>query len=265
MQSFNHFSANPLFVLWLDVRSTISDDKKQSAPKGDKWEGEDSDDNVKDNWDDEDEPVATGPEPEPPKVPQISQKKKKLQKIAEKERKEREERMDSKPKTPEEILAEKLERQRLQEESDLLLAKEAFGDGKAANNVLEMSLQTREDFDAFRKALVDKLLVYDKSVHYVNFLESLFRELCVSIESDDIKRLNGSLTALFNEKVKAQKVSMAYDTCCSLLTYIDLVLFVAQAVTKGKKKQKGVTVRVEKDDIGYGVGNNDYEDFDDFI
>ena len=176
----------------------------------DKWEGEDSDDEVKDNWDDDDDQPSATVESEAPKVPQMGQKKKRLQKIAEKERKEKEERMESKPKTPEEILAEKLERQRLQEESDYLLAKEAFGDSNSKRPVsgLDISLNTREDFDSFRKALVDKLLVYDKSVHYVNFLENLFRELCVSIESDDIKRLNGSLTALFNEKVKAQKVCL---------------------------------------------------------
>ena len=181
-----------------------------SVPKVDnKWEGEDSDDDVKDNWDDEDDQQPDPEQEVTPKVPQIGAKKKKLnQKIAEKERKEREEKMNAKPKTSDELLAEKLERQRLQEESDLLLAQEAFGENstRSGESGLDISLNTKEDFDNFKKSLVDKLLVYDKSPHFVNFLENLFRELCVSIESDDIKRLSSSLTALFNEKVKAQKV-----------------------------------------------------------
>ncbi len=176
--------------------------------KGDKWSGEDEDDDVKDNWDDEEEEdkvIDAEKQQIPVKQTVLSAKKKKLLKFAEKDRKDKNE-SESKPRTAEEILADKLERQRLQEESDLLLAKDAFGESKDTSSGLDISLSSREDFDAFKKSLVEKLLTYDKSPHYVNFLENLFRELCVSLESDDIKRLSSSLTALFNEKVKAQKV-----------------------------------------------------------
>jgi translation initiation factor 3 subunit J len=210
--------------------------------KGDKWEGEDEDDDVKDNWDDEEEEdkqISSEKQEISVKQTALSAKKKKLLKFAEKDRKDKDE-SESKPRTAEEILADKLERQRLQEESDLLLAKDAFGDTKTTSSGLDISLTSREDFDAFKKSLVEKLLTYDKSVHYVNFLENLFRELCVSLESDDIKRLSSSLTALFNEKVKAQK-----------------------AGTKSKKKGKGFSVRVERND-DFNV-NNDIEEFDDFL
>ncbi|CAG2100253.1 unnamed protein product [Medioppia subpectinata] len=199
---------------------------------------DESDDGLKDNWDDPDEePVVATEAPKPTAV--SSKKKNLLSKIAEKERKERE----SKPQTSEELLAEKLERQRLQEESDLLLAKEAFGESNSSTSAsgLDINLNTREDFDSFRKSLIDKLLVYDKSPHFVNFLENLFRELCVSIESDDIKRLSSSLTALFNEKVKLQK-----------------------AGAKGKKKGKGPSVHLERNATAYG-DDAGLDDFDDFI
>jgi len=211
--------------------------------KGDKWEGEDEDDDVKDNWDDEEEEdkeIGGEKDKTASKQTTLSAKKKKLLKIAEKDRKDKNE-SESKPRTAEELLADKLERQRLQEESDLLLAKDAFGDSKNTSSGLDISLSSKEDFDAFKKSLVEKLLTYDKSPHYVNFLENLFRELCVSLESDDIKRLSSSLTALFNEKVKAQK-----------------------AGTKSKKKGKGFSVRVERNDVDFNV-NNDIEEFDDFL
>jgi len=220
-----------------------------SSPKAvvaNKWDDEDEDDDIKDNWDDEEEDRSEPSAPSSQSVPNVSKlnaNKKKMLKIAEKERKEQE-RLNARPKTTEEVLAEKLERQRLQEEADLLLAKEAFGEESASKSGsgLDISLNTKEDFDSFRKSLVEKLILYDKSPHFVNFLENLFRELCVSIESDDIKRLSSSLTALFNEKVKAQKVG-----------------------TNKKKKGKGVSVRVERnDDFGVGVNDN-FEEFDDFI
>jgi len=208
-----------------------------------KWKGEDEEDEVKDNWDDEDEPEETVTE-EKPRAPVVSKKSKLNAKIAEKERLERESKR--KPRTAEEELADKLERQRLQEEADLLLAKEAFGEESnvsKSGSGLDISLHTKEDFDSFRKSLVDKLVVYDKSPHFVNFLESLFREVCVSVESDDIKRLSSSLTALFNEKVKAQK-----------------------AGTKPKRKGKGVSVKVERNhDLDFDSRGNDLEDFDDFM
>jgi translation initiation factor 3 subunit J len=119
--------------------------------KGDKWEGEDEDDDVKDNWDDEEEEdkqISSEKQEISVKQTALSAKKKKLLKFAEKDRKDKDE-SESKPRTAEEILADKLEQQRLQEESDLLLAKDAFGDTKTTSSGLDISLTSREDFDAF--------------------------------------------------------------------------------------------------------------------
>ena len=74
-------------------------------------------------------------------------------KIAEKEAE------NSRPKTKEELLAEKLKNQRLQEESDLALAKEAIGGGSSGGECAELDsieLNTRADYDSFRKALSTK-------------------------------------------------------------------------------------------------------------
>lgn len=114
-----------------------------------------------------------------------------------------------KHKTYEELIAEKLERQRLQQESDLNLAKDAFGinpDGTDTSVLNTIQLATRQDFEGFRKALTSKLLNYSRSPHYVPFLEELFRDLAVGLEAEDIKKIDTSLTAVFNEKIKLQKV-----------------------------------------------------------
>ena len=199
-----------LFIHWIyfifNTKCLFNLDKDDQAftkvVRKDKWEGEDEDD-VKDNWDDEDEE----------KEEEIS-KSAVTQQVATKNQKKKskfdvriEEKEDNRPKTAEEILADKLEKQRLQEESDLRLAKEAFGTGTGSDVSFDVSLSSKNDFDAFKKNLVDKLATVEKSPHYVAFLENMFRELCVSLQADDIKRISNNLNALWNEKVKAQKVN----------------------------------------------------------
>lgn len=230
----------------------------------DRWEGEDEEDDVKDNWDDEEEEEKKAEEQKTEvKVPA---KKKLSSKIKEKEN-EREKKQEELKKrlqeaeaeaeselTPEEQAAEKLRVQKLQEESDMALACEAFGVDAATTNsasgIEAMCPSTKEDFVNFEKLLKDKITQFEKSVHYSGFLESLFRELCLSLEIEDMKRINNSLTVLLSEKQKQEKEK-----------------------AKGTKKKKKIVLAggglkaKQKDDfddygdVGGGGGYNDYEDF----
>lgn len=189
-----------------------------------KWDDEE-DDEVKENWDDEEEEEAskassagdasqakTSTEPKEPgakKKKQKALKDKLLQKDLEM----------SRPRTKEEQLADKLERQRLQEESDLMLAKEAFGVSSngidSSSSLAAIQLATRADFEAFRKALVGKLSAYTRSPYYVPFLEELCRELATDLEADDIKKVDTVLTTIFNEKIRIAKVMFSLHTSLS--------------------------------------------------
>uniref|UniRef100_A0A8B9WW29 Eukaryotic translation initiation factor 3 subunit J n=1 Tax=Bos mutus grunniens TaxID=30521 RepID=A0A8B9WW29_BOSMU len=172
---------------------------------GDRWEGEDEDEDVKLE------------EPEEPKV-----------------------------LTPEEQLADKLLK-KLQEESDLELAKETFGVNNTVYGIDAMNPSSRDDFTEFGKLLKDKITQYEKSLYYANFLEALVRDVCISLEIDDLKKITNSLTVLCSEKQKQEKQS------------------------KAKKKKKGVVPggglkATMKDDLadygGYDGGYaQDYEDF----
>lgn len=88
---------------------------------------------------------------------------------------------------------------------------DTFGVGsasKSANiNLDEFTLQSKEDFERFRTDLVSKLSDVSSEPFYSAFLEDLFRDLCVPLDTDDLKRISSSLTALYNEKLKAQRVS----------------------------------------------------------
>ncbi|XP_043100619.1 eukaryotic translation initiation factor 3 subunit J-B [Puntigrus tetrazona] len=245
---------------------------QNAAGRLDRWEGEDEEEDVKDNWDDDDEEEKEEEEEE--KVEQKkaevkpSEKKKLTDKIKEKEilqKKKQDEMMEtakSENLSPEEQNAEKLRLKKLQEEADMELAREAFGVDPAAANasttvittnnasgIEAMCPSSKDDFVAFEKLLKDKITQFEKSVHYSSFLDSLFRELCISLEVDDLKKISNSLSALLSEKQRQEKEKKA-----------------------NKKKKKGVVpgggLKANmKDDFGdYGGFDDGYgNEYDDFM
>ncbi|NXP04548.1 EIF3J factor, partial [Thinocorus orbignyianus] len=223
---------------------------------GDRWAGEDEEGDVKDNWDDEEEEEEVK-ETEVKQEPKVSEKKKIAEKIKEKEKLQKKKQEELKKRleapeehkelTPEEQLADKLRLKKLQEESDLELAKETFG----VNNTYgidAMNPSSKDDFTEFGKLLKEKITQYEKSLHYASFLEALVRDVCISLEVDDLKKITNTLTVLCSEKQKQEKQN------------------------KAKKKKKGVVPggglkATMKDDLAdYGGYDGEYvQDFEDFM
>ncbi|KAG9341895.1 hypothetical protein JZ751_018212 [Albula glossodonta] len=111
-----------------------------------------------------------------------------------------------------------------------------------------MSPSSKDDFTEFEKLLKEKISPFEKSVHYSSFLESLFRDLCISLEVEDLKKINNSLTVLLSEKQKQEKQN------------------------KAKKKKKGVLpggglkAKMKDDLADYGEFDGGYvQDFEDFM
>ncbi|KAM9375328.1 eukaryotic translation initiation factor 3 subunit J isoform 1-T1 [Phaethornis superciliosus] len=223
---------------------------------GDRWAGEDEEDDVKDNWDDEEEEEEVK-EAEVKQEPKVSEKKKIAEKIKEKEKlqKKKQEELkkrleapeEQKELTPEEQLADKLRLKKLQEESDLELAKETFGVNNTCG-IDAMNPSSKDDFTEFGKLLKEKITQYEKSLHYGSFLEALVRDVCISLEVDDLKKITNTLTVLCSEKQKQEKQN------------------------KAKKKKKGVVPggglkATMKDDLAdYGGYDGEYvQDFEDFM
>nr|XP_020667857.1 eukaryotic translation initiation factor 3 subunit J isoform X2 [Pogona vitticeps] len=187
----------------------------------DRWAGEDEEEDVKDNWDDEEEEEEKETELE------VSEESKEL--------------------TQEEQLADKLRLQKLQEEADLELAKETFGVNNTCG-IDALNPSSKEDFTEFGKLLKEKITQYEKSLYYAGFLETLVRDVCISLEIDDLKKITNSLTVLCSEKQKQEKQN------------------------KAKKKKKGVVPggglkATMKDDLAdYGGYDGGYvQDFEDFM
>nr|XP_047902239.1 eukaryotic translation initiation factor 3 subunit J [Anser cygnoides] len=212
--------------------------------------------NVPDNWDDEEEEEEVK-ETEIKQEPKVSEKKKIAEKIKEKEKQQKKKQEELKKRleapeehrelTPEEQLADKLRLKKLQEESDLELAKETFGVNNTCG-IDAMNPSSKDDFTEFGKLLKEKITQYEKSLHYASFLEALVRDVCISLEIDDLKKITNSLTVLCSEKQKQEKQS------------------------KAKKKKKGVVPggglkATMKDDLAdYGGYDGEYvQDFEDFM
>jgi len=173
----------------------------------------------------------------------IAEKEEKKRIEHEQKRKEREEEeLATRQLSPEEMAAERARQRQLQEESDLLLAVETFGVSDGLRGQIDgMEPSSKEDFDKFEELLRTKITKYEKSPHYVPFLENLFRQIAIDLESDDIKRLGSTLTALSNEKAKQQKG------------------------TKGKKKKQKASLVVGKDTDDVLAETGGYDEYDDFL
>ncbi|CAO2586289.1 Eukaryotic translation initiation factor 3 subunit J [Lemmus lemmus] len=180
---------------------------------GDRWEGEDEDkdEDVKDNWDDDDDENKEEAEvkPEVKISEKIKEKERQQKKRQEEIRKRLEESEEPKVLTPEEQLADKLRLKKLQEESDLELAKETFGVNNTGYGIDAMNPSSRDDFTEFGKLLKDEITQYEKSLYYASFLEALVRDVCISLEIDDLKKITNSLTVLCSEKQKQEKQNKA--------------------------------------------------------
>lgn len=88
--------------------------------------------------------------------------------------------------TPEEIAAEKLRLQKLQEENDLKLALETLGvssDTTGGGEIDSANPTTAEEFSALAEAISKKVLLYKSSEEFFpNFSEELIRNICAGCE-----------------------------------------------------------------------------------
>ncbi|CAA6659585.1 unnamed protein product [Spirodela intermedia] len=194
---------------------------KKEEPKG-KWDDEDAEEeDVKESWEDEDSAEKTKSAEGKPSV-------------------------EKETVVGDEVLAdpvaEKLRQQRLVEEADYKSTTELFGkrgDEKTLENFIPKS---EGDFLEYAQLISHKLRPYDKSFHYTGLLKAVMRLSMTNMKAADAKEVASSITAIANEKLKAEKEAAA-----------------------GKKKQgaKKKQLHVDKADDDVAVGGA-YEALDDY-
>ncbi|XP_054814035.1 LOW QUALITY PROTEIN: uncharacterized protein LOC129314576 [Prosopis cineraria] len=169
-----------------------------------KWDDEDVDENdVKESWEDEDEP-APAPAPPAEKPTEKAPKEpsdKSTDKTGKKVLLESEETIGS--------LAEKLRQQRLVEEADYRTTKELFGGRSDEKNLDNFIPKSESDFLEYAELISQKIRPFEKSYHYMNLLKSVMRLSVASLKGSDAKEIASSVTAIANEKLKAEKEANA--------------------------------------------------------
>jgi len=222
-----------------DFEEELELPKTAVKPITDKWEGEDVEEPVKDNWDDEAKAAAAAGHK--PAVEVKKRKNKLAEAIAEKEKKADLQRMERlrASMTPEELAMEKLRQQKIQEEAELQMVKSTFG----SNDVDLVDPMTKDDFDALRKKIVADLRKFEKRAPFEDFMEDFIQDLCLSLPSKRLKKVKTTVEALYFEKNKVEKATTS---------------------TKGKSKFTGkakLTVEADITNVEVGYELDDYDDF----
>ncbi|KAG7280993.1 hypothetical protein CRUP_016625 [Coryphaenoides rupestris] len=212
-----------------DAETLDPEQQPKKDVASDNWDDEDVDDDAQDTSDDE------GAEQK--KAETVKSEKKPLETKEQNELKE----------SPKELEESKAGGQ--QEEPATTQADAATGVPDNASGIDGMSPSSKDDFSEFENLLQDKLCPFEKSVHYPGFLESLFQDLCISLEIEDLKKINSSISVLLGEKQKQEK-----------------------QLNKGKKKKKGVVTagglkaKLKDDLADYGQFEGGYtQDYEDFM
>ncbi|KFH42684.1 Eukaryotic translation initiation factor 3 subunit J-like protein [Hapsidospora chrysogenum ATCC 11550] len=133
----------------------------------------------------------------------------------------------------EETEAERRERLRRTEiEADLAHAEDLFGsigisngrkattagaavpvDAKDPNNTVNLGAlplfnpSTKSQFEQLRNTLAPIITAASKKPHYTIFLQEFAKQLAQDLPSDQVKKISSALTALGNEKMKAEKAA----------------------------------------------------------
>ncbi|XP_006646806.1 eukaryotic translation initiation factor 3 subunit J-A-like [Oryza brachyantha] len=208
-----------------------------------KWDDEDvEEEDVKESWEEEEEE-----KPKPPPVEKTAPKpsgkgavKKGKQQASTSTEVVQDEALDD-------PALEKLRQQRLVEEADFKSTTELFGKKDGSEKSLETFIPKSEsDFAEYAELIANKLRPYEKSFHYMALLKNVMRLSMTSLKGADAKDISSSITAIANEKIKAEKEAAA-----------------------GKKKQgtkkKQLQMENKDDDFIPGRGNFDDPDEYDFM
>ncbi|CAN7136514.1 unnamed protein product [Brassica rapa subsp. narinosa] len=165
------------------------------------WDDEDVDENdIKDSWEEEED----DDEPTPAAV--VKPAPKKAAKVVEKKAKSVEEPSKEEPFDP---IADKLRMQRLVEEADYQATAELFGAKTEAKSVDIFIPKSESDFLEYAEMISRKLVPYEKSFHYIGLLKAVMRLSVANMKAADVKDVASSISAIGNEKLKAEKDAAA--------------------------------------------------------
>ena len=137
-------------------------------------------------------------------------------------------------------------------EADLETAQELFASTKVKStngendDISTFRPRTKEEFDEFSKRLTTIITSVSGLPHYAMFVAGFVKAIAEPLGSEDVKKVTSGLTALGNEKLKAEKATGG----------------------KGKKGKKPTLVVGAAKSVAPKFDTRDYggdDDFDDFM
>ncbi|KAF7726478.1 Translation initiation factor 3 subunit J component [Apophysomyces ossiformis] len=227
-----------------------------AIPKKQKWDDEDAEDDVKDDWEQSDSEEEKKPAAAPPARKRVPL----AQKIAEKNAAEEQRKKEAAEKkaalakameeeTEEDAFERKQRMRQLELEADLNNATDLFAGvsvSKDGNDtpIEQVKPKTRVEFESYQKRLAEMITAHSKSINYPSFIEKLVRELAAPMKDMDVRKAASTLTALANDKQRQ-----------------------AKEATKSKKKGKPQLAGAGKTAVREDVNDyaDSYDDFDDFM
>ncbi|KAG6777342.1 hypothetical protein POTOM_017163 [Populus tomentosa] len=102
-------------------------------------------------------------------------------------------------------LAEKLRQQRLVEEADFRSTAELFAKKDDEKSLDSFIPKSESDFTEYAELISHKLRPFEKSYHYIHLLKTVMRLSMTSMKAADAKEVSTSVSAIANEKIKAEK------------------------------------------------------------
>ncbi|RKP10043.1 eukaryotic translation initiation factor 3 subunit J [Thamnocephalis sphaerospora] len=224
-----------------------------AAPKA-TWDDEDLDEGeIKagwtESWEDSDEEEEK-PQAAAPVKKKVSLAQRIAERNAENERKRQElaekANQDDDEEDEEDIVSKRQRQIALEQAADLENATDMFRgvsvqDREAADKIASANPKSKEEFEAFKKALVERIEMFKSQRAYPTFVENLTTELARGLKDVDVRKVASALTRIANEKQRESK-------------------------DKGKKKAtKKPSVQVSSagvDTTDYGAyADADYDDF----
>ncbi|CAH8385682.1 unnamed protein product [Eruca vesicaria subsp. sativa] len=168
------------------------------------WDDEDVDENdIKDSWEEDDEPAPA------PVVKPATDKAPKKAAAAAKGVEKKAKTVEASKEEPLDPIAEKLRMQRLVEEADYQATAELFGAKTEEKSIDIFIPKSESDFLEYAEMISRKLVPYEKSFHYIGLLKAVMRLSVASMKAADVKDVASSITAIANEKLKAEKEAAA--------------------------------------------------------
>ncbi|KAL1936013.1 hypothetical protein VTP01DRAFT_147 [Rhizomucor pusillus] len=188
-----------------------------TIPKKQKWDDEDVEDDVKDDWEESDE------EEKPKKeLPPVRKKVPLAQKIAEKKAAEEQRKKeieakkaairaaDEENETEEDAFERKQRMRQLELEADMKNATDLFAGVSVSKDnkekpIEEVKPKTRIEYEAYAKRISAMILANSKSINYAHFFETLVREIAEPCKDMDIRKVASALQAMANDKQRQAK------------------------------------------------------------